>query len=197
MIRNAQWETVEYKVTPDQWLKSQRAGQSLTDHRRGAPSGRILKANHHAFAYLGEGFLHKWLREETDVVFEWSGWDLRTKGDDFDFRIGGALVDVKTRATNWRQLDILDFPVILDDPEQGKGNQLQKPMDYYVFALWRPHDMKVNLLGWSTKELFMAAPSNRFVDKGETLYGPVTANQPVYLVKVRDLEPMLSFPLNF
>ncbi len=159
----------------------------MNEHRKGSPSQRILKVDHDAQAVAGERVFRTFL-ELHDVPHTYSGWDLRATGDCYDFLIRGDMVDVKTRSSNYRDLDIMNYDVIVDEPRLG--HQWDKPMDYYVFALLRPNLMEVSLLGWATKRDFQYAPSYRFIERGWPMFGNVIANEDVHLMKVYDLRPM-------
>lgn len=115
----------------------------------------------------------------------------KNRGDEYDFCINGKRIDVKTRACN-REYDIDNYEVILDDPGEGRGNQLGKRMDVYVFTLLCKQDRNILLLGWSDKERFKQATSYRVVEKGQELWPGHVANERVHLIKVIELEPIAS-----
>lgn len=166
-----------------QWVAKESA-KAHRDHT----SRRQLVATQDLQGFLGEWRFFKYLAYQ-GIPFNWGGWLNKAAGDEFDFMINGRRIDVKTRATN-REYGIGDYEVILDDPSEGRGNQINKAMDVYVFTLLVKADRNILLLGWSDKERFKQARSYRVVEKGDELWPGHVANERVHLIKVEDLEPI-------
>ena len=191
MIANAQWEIDRngyispYEVGLADWVDTK-----FNAHRSGVASQRILKQWHNGASFLGEWRIFKYFTDLQEE-FVWSGWKTEETGDKWDFKWRGLTVDVKNRSTSFIS-NLLEYEVILDDPEQGAGNQIQKPMDIYIFTLWNPKEQNVYILGWQTKEGFIFGESCRRVEKGEEIWLNYNANQPIYLLKVRDLNPIAT-----
>lgn len=165
----------------------------MAKHRANSPSGRILQANLNCQAFLGEYTLYGHLKAN-NVDCLWHGWLPTAGGDNCDFVVNQKKIDVKTRRSNMEvERKNGELMVYVDDPEAGMGNQYKKPMDYYVFALWLPNLMKVQLLGWTTKEGLRNANSYKLYAKGSVLPGGSEANQNLHSCKVIDLYSIGSF----
>lgn len=186
-MNNPTWEIESFDVSARELSLALWVDQMLNNHRKGASSARVLIPNQHAQAFLGELVFLGYL-DRQKIAYEWQGWIPTQYGDKCDFTVNGKLIDVKTRRSEMTyERKTGEFVVYLDDPEAGKGNQFRKPMDYYVFALWLPNLMRVQLLGWSTKDLFLNAPTYKFYAKGSTLPGGREANQNLHSCQVIDL----------
>lgn len=195
-MNNPTWEIESFDVSAREWSLALWVDQMLNNHRKGASSARVLIPNQHAQAFMGELVFLGYL-DRQKIAYEWQGWIPTQYGDKCDFVINGKLIDVKTRR---REMDYErkdgDFIVYIDDPEAGKGNQFKKPMDYYVFALWLPKLMRVQLLGWTTKEGLLDAPGYQFFAKGSELPGGREANQNLHSCRVKDLHSIATLAQN-
>lgn len=196
MITNSQWqidrngEISVYDKHLAGWVN-----KKFGEHRNGVASQRVLKSWHNGYSFLGEHRMFKWFID-TNEKYEWSGWKTEEKGDKWDFTWRGYTVDNKNRQTEKVWGDILDYEVIIDAPTEGHGNQIEKQIDIYTFTLVINSLQEVWILGWSDLPALLQAPSCRYINKGELMWpdgkSPTTANKSVYLIKVRDLEPIGS-----
>lgn len=196
MISNASWEIPVIKYSPYELSLANIVGSELAKHRQGAASSRVLKETSHSQGFLGEYMYFAFMHDIEGINLGWQAWFKTEYGDKYDFLIdiasGRYTLDVKTRSCEGIYGDILDYEVILDDPE--KGNQISKGNDFYQFAVWDKRAEEVHLLGWQGLDDFFRAPSARVVQKGERIWdgSDYTANERIYLLQVRDLNSTRS-----
>lgn len=190
---NPQWEIMSFDVSPREWGLAMWVNNFMNEHRKNSPSERYLQEDLNAQAFIGEYALHGHFTAQ-NVANDWHGWLPTVGGDKCDFVVNGKKIDVKTRRSNMNyERKDGDITLYIDDPEVGLGNQFKKPMDYYVFALWLPNLMKVQLLGWTTKQGLLGANSYKLYEKGSVLPGGREANQNLHSCKALDLESMGTF----
>lgn len=187
---NPNWEVEKTGVMSDGEIALAYYVQDQFEKQRNSlPSTRILKNSYRAQGFLGEYRLFQYLTK-LEEEFDWSGFELRS--DDYDFKYKGHTIDVKTRATDKRPLSVSDYEVILDEPSEGHGYQINKPKDIYVFALFIKEEQSIWLLGWHTLSEFKNASSHRVVEKGEDIWPGKVANERIHLVQVKDLHSIIT-----
>jgi len=194
-------EMIDYDVTDYDLSVAMQWDAEIAKHRAGASSQQIFTEHQNVASDLGEEYVLQYLQDTLRVPTTKPHPDRRkltTGGDTYDILVAPAsipswtrTIDVKTKVdkTGWNTtLDrLLEFDVFLDEPEPGKGNQIQKPMDYYFFTLYQPSLRKLIILGWSSKERYLSAKSHRVIEKGEALPSGYPARNKCHLVKVKDL----------
>lgn len=184
-MNNVQWEIDKRGPVNNQMLLvADWVDREFVNKASSFGSQRVLKKSHQVQAFLGEVRVYEFLKNMIEDT-EWSGWKFEGKGDGCDILSLGNKIDVKTRSCNTPPVGLESYEVFLDEPK--KGNQIQKPMDIYVFALWIPSEQNVWILGWTTKESFMSADSYRRIGEGEEIRPGSVANQTIHAIKVKDL----------
>lgn len=196
-------EMIDYDVTDYDLSVAMKWDEEIAKHRANASSQQIFTEHQNVASDLGEEYVLQYLQGVLKVPTTKPHPDRRkltSGGDTYDILVAPAsiptwtrTIDVKTKVdkSGWNTTleRLLDFEVFLDEPEPGKGNQIQKPMDFYWFTLYQPTLRKVIILGWSTKQRYLSATSHRVVEKGGELYkgSNFLARNKCHLVKVRDL----------
>lgn len=195
MITSTEWEIGRYRLSPELLKKARELEAKSAEVHKGFRSQRRFTQGYDFVGAVGELLVERWFQMVGEQA-EWTGYireDIHR--DEWDFHWRGYSIDVKTQRARY-EYNIADYEVRVSDPEPGKGVQAKKPMDIYVFVQYQSEKEVGAILGWVRRDDFFTLPSYRYVAKGEVLFstknGDVPAGQPCHVVKVKDLNPMLS-----